>query len=950
MIKLKRILLLGVIMPILALGQENFLLDECYNFHHNSAGYTTNNLMAASVIASDFILKGGGGASDLSPFLEIDKYEINAESSLPLTIWKRYYNGIEKCNEVLTYLEDTENNARFLAEAKFLRAYLYFELVKLFGRVPLILEGCDTLVSSLTRPSLAEVYTQIEKDLEETTSSLPLKSELSDSEQYKATKGAAESLLAMVKIYQKDWPGAQPLLESVINSGEYELLADFNALWSESNEHNVESIYEHEYYSDRYQDWGDWTGGFESNLNIQLWGPREFYGELGEYTGGWGFVIPTQELVDLFDAHGDSVRKHSTIVDLEDLAAQNGVVLSQGYDYTGYEMIKYTTKTAHLSNSFNEQLNWGQNFVKIRYAEILLLYAEVMARQGDNAMAMNYLNMVRERAGLDAIGNSLTSDEVLEAIFDERMLEFAGEGKRYEDLIRWRKAQTMLSQYGYEAEKDSLWPIPYEILNKNPLMVQNTTYSSPKGDIVRLKELNNPYAPKPDLPWLKVSEDERSIRPISMTSYQFSYCMNDSIAHIQSNFEYDTSGLMLSQKQFSYNTKTEVWSEFHSRTYTYDDSQKLTSTMEKAYINDKWDTLNLRFYKYPEPNILIDSMIIDPGLSSRVEIATWSSTTNTYVKNNFYWLYNETNEWVKHAISDSRHQLTYDDENRIIEDITQYPTLSNTWYNGSSIVYTYAGDLLIKSEYFSINNDEYYSRSEKLYTYDDKGNLTSERTYDTSNATKLESGKDYLNKGLELTTVPLSPHGLFDDLHHQRQKIVTTFERTVPPSTEADILSFTLNEEVNPATINVEEHFITIIVEEGTNISKLTPVITVSPGATYSPEGTQDFTEPVTYKVTAEDAKTVQDWIVSASIVLSSSTEELTKYRVYPNPSNDWIRINGISSPDTQIQIYNISGILVYNQPYTSNRLFVGGLSKGMYHIKIIEASETTTTNLIIKN
>lgn len=321
--------------------KEKYLLDECYNFHHYSS--SSSNMWASKymfdmLVADDFVLKGGVNSDDAPELGEIDDFQLTPSSVAPLEIWRDYYNGIEKSNTALAYIQNISGNEVYRAEAKFIRAYCYFNLVRLFGGIPLITEDCSKSLTNIPRSAVDKIYAQIEKDLTEALLYLPEKSSLTEAGKYKATKGAAHAVYAQTCLYEQKLSEAATHLSAIINSGEYALMANFSDLWLVAHEHNTESVYEFEYYNDKAYTWGNasWTAP-ESNMLVQLFGPRfeevDFTITNTDYKQGWGFGQVTQKLVDLFNSQGDKKRRNQTILYLDSIGTTN----PNFYQYTGYK-------------------------------------------------------------------------------------------------------------------------------------------------------------------------------------------------------------------------------------------------------------------------------------------------------------------------------------------------------------------------------------------------------------------------------------------------------------------------------------------------------------------------------------------------------------------------------------------------------------------------------------
>ncbi len=770
--------------------REKYLLDECYNFHHFSNGNLwESKYMWDMVIADDFVKKGGQSIDDAPELNDIDSFKLTPNSVAPLEIWKVYYNGIEKSNQALAYIPNIAGNEEYRAEAKFIRAYCYFNLARLFGGVPIITEDCSAKLKSIKRATVTEVYAQIEQDLTEAIPILPQKSSLIPTEKYKATQGAAHAVYAQVCLYQQKWSEAAIHLKAIIDSGQYALMANFADLWLMANEHNVESIYEFEYYSDKGYNWA--TANFtnpESNMLIQLFGPRpeEVTITDNNYINGWGMGQVTKNLVDLFDAQGDVIRKKATILVLDSIGTKG----TGGYEYTGYKGNKYTTRTVNTAGPTPE-LNNGQNIVEIRYADVLLMYAETQARLGNSVEAIINVNRVRARAGLLPL-NPGSGAALLDAIFMERTLEFALEGKRFPDIIRWGKGSELLSSLGYDAH-DSIWPIPAEIIAQHPLVTQNPGYGTELSTLQSLVPEKNEYAPSASFPWIKITP--KKVLTTVMEQYKYNFCMNDSILNVQANYSYNDKNLMSGYIEALVSEATGSLLELYHETYSYDDKDRLMNLVKMAKVDNLWDTLESHFYRYTGANTVIDSM----GLyynrvlnSFHVYNYIWNDQENFYQKATNTW-YASANGWYKNSGGImEKETLTYNSDKQIIDNLYSiYDQITSTWGNNyTETKNTYSNGLLTKQEVFSISEGISTARSQINYEYNTDHKLISEKYYEQNgNVLELKNGENYYygNNTYKTIKTPMEYLSLVEDLHHIR---VRTFyeEQTTTSIGLADVI------------------------------------------------------------------------------------------------------------------------------------------------------------------
>jgi starch-binding outer membrane protein, SusD/RagB family len=427
-------------------------------------------------VASDDTHAGGSDASDQPAWVAWDKFTPTPDLGPQLGFWTKYYRGIYRANLYLEKIEAIEDaspqfKSRTIAEVKFLRAKFYFDLVRLFGRIPLI---TNTLASdgyyTVQQVDGSQVFPQIEKDLNEAIPDLP--QTVSASELGRITKGAAQGLLGSAILFQNDnskMGTAATVLQDIINSGTYALEPNFGDIFKVSNEHGVESVFEISYSDNSVADWWMFgSGRGEGNVGIQFVGMRDFSGPT--FATGWGFSPVSLDLVTAMQ--GDPRFVH-TIIDAGSLP---GASYTPGYQNTGYFVRKYAPLKANEAGDGAIPLNWANNVREIRYADVLLMAAEALVRSGGSeATARGYVNQVRARVGLPAINSS--GSQLLEDIYKERRLELACEGHRFFDLIRTGQAASVLASKGFVAGVSEVLPIPQtEIDLSNGALTQNNGY------------------------------------------------------------------------------------------------------------------------------------------------------------------------------------------------------------------------------------------------------------------------------------------------------------------------------------------------------------------------------------------------------------------------------------------------------------------------------------------
>ncbi len=351
-----------------------------------------------------------------------------------------------------------EFKARTIAEAKFLRAFFYFDLVRFFENVPLITAplGADAIYNQ-TQATSAAVYAQIEQDLNDARNTFELPETLPAAELGRVTKGAVTALLGKVILYQNDnsrMLEAADLFQEVTDSGLYELESDFGDIFKLANEFGQESVFEINYSSNHRGGWDNFGNGTEGNYDVQFFGMRDYVGPL--YDVGWSFCPVTEKLVAAME---NDPRFEHTIIDAGALLNQ-GATFTAAFQNTNYFIKKYAGLKEERALDGEPALNWGNNVREIRLADVHLMAAEAYARAGGNdGLAIGHLNKIRIRVSLQPFGG-LTGDALLDAIYNERQLELATEGHRFFDLVRTGRAVTELGDQGFQAGKNEVLPIP----------------------------------------------------------------------------------------------------------------------------------------------------------------------------------------------------------------------------------------------------------------------------------------------------------------------------------------------------------------------------------------------------------------------------------------------------------------------------------------------------------
>ena len=390
--------------------------------------------------------------------------------------WDKHYILIGQCNTLLKKAKDNNftdpASLINISEAKFFRAYAYFDMVRTFGEVPKI----DSIRSgpnanNIAKSSVADIYALIDADLIDAETHLPI----AWGTQYagRATTNAAKALHAKTLLYRQQWGPALSLCLQVIGSNQYSLFAPYYKIFKTSGELCSESIFEIQAAKTS----GD--GNTYWSRFGQCQGVRGASGTSWDL--GWGWNTPTPDLVNSYEA-GD-VRKAATIL----YSGQfDGGESTGGFGNTVDPLTNALYWNKKTYNSYNEYLaggigtpnNEAQNtFVNqrvLRYADVILMAAEAANELGgatNGADAATWVSMIRSRAGLGPV--TFTNQATMRTIIKkERRSEFAMEFERFFDLVRWNDAITVLGPLGYQ-NKHRYYPIPNSALNGNSLLVQN---------------------------------------------------------------------------------------------------------------------------------------------------------------------------------------------------------------------------------------------------------------------------------------------------------------------------------------------------------------------------------------------------------------------------------------------------------------------------------------------
>jgi hypothetical protein len=449
-------------------SHANLALTGIYNVA--SFASTDNALWVFGDVASDDAVKGGG-PGDQNDIELIGTFDYNASNGYLEKVWKHYYEGITRANYLLYYgnniAMDATRKARVLGEAKFLRAYFYFNLVNIYGEIPLKTQPPLSVdLINVSKSSVQKIYEQIEADLLDAKAVLPVSTA---PERGRATRGAAWGLLAKARIYQEKWNEALVAIDSLENLGIYALEPLYKNNFLDSTQNNAESVFEIQHLAGQDPKLG-------SHLN-QWFSPPS--------SGGYYFDTPVQSFIDAFEVTGDGIvdPRLDYTVGREGQPWVNGEPFDPTWSPTGYLQKK------HVQSLVDQPIigDAGLNYVYLRYADILLMKAEALNELGRSNDALTPLNAVRKRAresylyddqlpNAGVIPENLLPDVTTtyqsllrDAIRHERRVELGFEFHRYFDLMRYGKtvAEAALSSTFFNYDTDRYFMIPQNEVDRN---------------------------------------------------------------------------------------------------------------------------------------------------------------------------------------------------------------------------------------------------------------------------------------------------------------------------------------------------------------------------------------------------------------------------------------------------------------------------------------------------
>lgn len=436
---------------------------ELRNYNVSAAPF-----VVATSIRSDDADKGSTPSDGGADVITMDNFPVLPSNGLVNGLWTGYYVLINRCNFAI---DNIRNNADIVADAtiknqseaevRFMRAYAYFMLVRLFGGVPIIDKITGTSDANIPRATAAATYAFIEQDLQFAATNLPASW---DPKVFagRLTRGAANGMLAKVYLTQKKWADAMNAANLVMTSGQYDLSVPYDQIFREDGENTKESVFEVQATA---------SATIPEANGVQYTNIQGVKGS-NEFDMGWGWNTPSTQLEAAYEANDP--RRVRTILYTTGTANNPpksiyGEVLPTGLPNPRYNNKVYTNPT--YRSNYNNRMGWWMNVRILRYADVVLMYAEAANEVGgapNITNAVTALNTVRARARNGATGilpNVVTTDQAVarEAIRRERRVELAMEHDRFFDLVRWGTSQDAMTAAGktnFSANRDNLLPIP----------------------------------------------------------------------------------------------------------------------------------------------------------------------------------------------------------------------------------------------------------------------------------------------------------------------------------------------------------------------------------------------------------------------------------------------------------------------------------------------------------
>ena len=431
--------------------------------------------IGAFEITSDNADKGST-PEDNPTMAQLDNFTYEPANTLLNELWQGYFDVVSAVNNALFQLplfeEDLQSDDNKLytrqcaAEVKVIRAYAYFNLTRLFGRVPVVdkIMTAEEL-ASLHQAETSDLYSFIQKDLKEAIPLLPV----SYSKEWagRINKYTAMAIKAKVHLYMNEWDSVASLTDRIMASGKYALLSNFREVFSIDGKNCKESLFEIQSST-----LGK-TSGESAYLEYAFYqGPR---GNTPGNMQGWGFCTPSNDLIQFFESRGETVRAATTFLYRGTLTPEGDSIKKSCTNpvYNG----KVYTPSSYNNWSFNGY-GFDQNVRILRYSDVLLMFAEAKIMGATTGTTSGYSALTAVNEVRDRVRLPLLDDVTLQDVWDERRAELALEEDRFFDLIRTGQAANVLASKGFKENTHSVFPIPAQQRQLNPNLIQNPGYGN----------------------------------------------------------------------------------------------------------------------------------------------------------------------------------------------------------------------------------------------------------------------------------------------------------------------------------------------------------------------------------------------------------------------------------------------------------------------------------------
>ncbi|MFT3982093.1 MAG: RagB/SusD family nutrient uptake outer membrane protein [Ferruginibacter sp.] len=442
--------------------------------------------LAIHSFRDDDYIKGSSESDGADWAVIYDQFQYSKDHWSTNIYYERKYVMINLANTVLytadsLHLTDQPSLVN-IAEAKFVRALTYFDLVRTYGEVRKVTVPIRNAaqVNSMPKSTVAEIYALIDEDLTYAEQYLPLNwNTATGTSQYpgRLTVGAAKSLHAKTLLYRQQWGQALSLLESVIGSGQYSLLSNYSNVFKTVGENSSESIFEIQAYKG--------PGGVPDYYTFFATAQGVRGSDASGWNMGWGWNTPTANLVNAYEANDPRLRRSILFSGQSDDPQYGGY----GRTLAAYPAVlprpywnkKVYADPAEQAATNDPNGNGAYNQRILRYADVLLMAAEAANETGNGPRAEELLEMIRARAREGQAGvlpKVLYASQVQmrAAIKQERRIELEGEGERFFDLVRWGDALTVLGPSGYQ-NRNRYMPLPQPIIDQSQgVLIQNPEY------------------------------------------------------------------------------------------------------------------------------------------------------------------------------------------------------------------------------------------------------------------------------------------------------------------------------------------------------------------------------------------------------------------------------------------------------------------------------------------